>query len=148
MKAARGFTLLEVLLAFVILAAASGLLLGMLSGGLGQVSRSRSDTEASLYAQSLLDGVGVLEPIAPGARDGEFGGGRYRYRLEIAEAPDPAPAPPDPLAQAQANPTDPALAPKLFRVSLDVRWGDRPTQQLHLATLRARAPTQIVLGRQ
>ena len=144
MRAARGFTLLEVLLAFVILAAASGLLLGMLSGGLGQVARSRSDTEASLYAQSLLDGVGVLEPVAPGARDGEFGGGRYHYRLQIAEVPDPAPAPPDPLAPAVA--VDPATMPKLFRLVLDVRWGDRPAQQLHIATLRARAPTQILLG--
>ena len=144
MKPARGFTLLEVLLAFVILAAASGLLLGMLSGGLGQVSRARADTEASLYAQSLLDGVGVLSPIAPGARDGEFGGGRYHYRLQIAEVPDPAPAPPDPLAPAVA--ADPTTMPKLFRLALDVRWGDRPTQQLHIATLRARAPTQFVLG--
>ena len=144
MKHARGFTLLEVLLAFVILAAASGLLLGMLSGGLGQVARSRSDTEASLYAQSLLDGVGVLEPIAAGSRDGEFGGGRYRYRLEITEVRDPAPAPPDPLAPAAA--ADDAAAPKIYRVGLDVRWGDRPAQQLHIATLRARAPTQIVLG--
>jgi len=144
MKPARGFTLLEVLLAFVILAAASGLLLGMLSGGLGQVSRARSDTEASLYAQSLLDGVGVLEPIAPDARDGEFGGGRYHYRLQIAEVPDPAPAPPDSLASTV--PVDPATMPKLFRLALDVRWGDRPTQQLHIATLRARAPTQFVLG--
>ena len=144
MKPARGFTLLEVLLAFVILAAASGLLLGMLSGGLGQVARARSYTEASLYAQSLLDGVGVLEPVAPGERDGEFGGGRYHYRLQIAEAPDPAPAPPDPLAPTV--PVDPATTPKLFRLALDVRWGDRPTQQLHIATLRARAPTQLVLG--
>ena len=143
MKAARGFTLLEVLLAFVILAAASGLLLGMLSGGLGQVSRSRSDTEASLYAQSLLDGVGVLEPIAPGVREGEFDGGRYRYRLEIAEVPDPVPAPPD--APVPADAPLPIPIPKLFRLVLDVRWGDRPAQQLHIASLRARAPTQIVL---
>jgi len=146
MKPARGFTLLEVLLAFVILAAASGLLLGMLSGGLGQVARARSDTEASLYAQSLLDGVGVLEPLAPGARDGEFGDGRYRYRLEIVVAPDPAPAPPDPLVPEAAP--DPAIVPTLYRLSLDVRWGDRPTQQLHLATLRARVPTQVAVARQ
>ena len=119
MKPARGFTLLEVLLAFVILAAASGLLLGMLSGGLGQVARARSDTEASLYAQSLLDGVGVLAPIAPGARDGEFGGGRYHYRLQIAEVPDPAPAPPDSLASTV--PVDPATRPRWFASSPKAR---------------------------
>jgi general secretion pathway protein I len=146
MKPARGFTLLEVLLAFVILAAASGLLLGMLSGGLGQVARSRSATEASLYAQSLLDGVGVLEPVAPGERSGDFDGGRYHYRLQISEVPDPAPAPPDAPAPGpqQAGPG----APTLYRIALDVRWGERAGQQLHFATLRARAAAQLALGSQ
>lgn len=142
MKPARGFTLLEVLLAFVILAAASGLLLGMLSGGLGQVARSRSATEASLYAQSLLDSLGVLEPVAPGARAGVFDGGRYRYQLQIAETPDPVPPPPSDLpAPPQGQVV--AGAPKLYRIALDVRWGERATEHLHFATLRARVPSQL-----
>jgi general secretion pathway protein I len=141
MKSTRGFTLLEVLLAFVILAAASGLLLGMLSGGLGQVARSRSATEASLHAQSLLDSLGVLEPVAPGEREGEFEGGRYRYHLQIVETPDPIRPPPDALAPVNAQIV--AGAPKLYRVALDLRWGERSTEQLHFATLRARVPTQL-----
>ncbi len=144
MRPARGFTLIEVLLAFVILAAAAGLLLGMLSGGLGQVARARSETEASLYAQSLLDGIGILEPIAPGSRDGEFDSGRYHYRLQIAQVDDPVPAPPTAQAAGPAPISGQPLA-TFFRVSLVVRWGDRPTQQLSLSTLRARAATQQVL---
>lgn len=139
MKRARGFTLLEVMLAFVILAVAMGLLLSMLSRGLGQVRQSQEETEATLHAQSLLDQLGVLEPIREGESDGEFSDGRFRYRLEIAETEDPVPAPVTPMVVA-----DPTLAlgePKLFRVELAVSWGerDRP-REMRFITLRARTP--------
>jgi general secretion pathway protein I len=135
-----GFTLLEVMVAFVILAASLGLLLGMLSRGLHQVTAARSETEATLHAHSLLDQLGTLEPLAVGARDGEFDDGRYRWRLQVAPAADPAPPPPPaegaPPPQAMVG----ANAPVLYRVRLDVEWGDAgPTQQLHLETLRLRA---------
>lgn len=137
--AQSGFTLLEVMLAFVLLAAALGLLLSMLSNGLRQVQQAQGETEATLYAQSLLDQVGLLEPIEPGRSDGEFDHGRYRYQLEIAEVPDPAP-PPEPAVKAAEAPIT-IGAPKLFRVALAVRWGaGEPAQQLHFVTLRARAP--------
>jgi general secretion pathway protein I len=140
MRAVRGFTLLEVLVSFVILATASGLLLGMLSGGLKQVTRARSDTEASLYAQSTLDQLGIDAPIEPGVQEGVYGDGRYRYRLEIAEMDDPAPVPaPAPVAALpMALP-----AARLYRVLLEVRWGDAPTQRLRIATARARAPAPL-----
>jgi prepilin-type N-terminal cleavage/methylation domain-containing protein len=43
----RGFTLLEVMLAFVVLAVALGLLLGMLSRGLKQVTQSQAESRSS-----------------------------------------------------------------------------------------------------
>lgn len=134
-----GFTLLEVMLAFVLLAAALGLLLSMLSNGLRQVQQAQGETEATLHAQSLLDQIGVLEPIAPVRRDGEFDQGRYRYELEITEVPDPAPTPEPADRQVEAPIT--IGAPKLFRVALAVRWGaGLPAQRLNFVTLRARAP--------
>jgi len=140
MKPARGFTLLEVLLAFVLLGAAMGLLIAMLSNGLRQVRQAQDETEATLYAQSLLDQIGVLEPIVPVRRQGEFDRGRYRYELDIAEAQDPMPR----LMPAPQLPVAPALAegaPKLYRVALAVRWGTgQPAQQLRFVTLRARVP--------
>ncbi|MEO8162118.1 MAG: prepilin-type N-terminal cleavage/methylation domain-containing protein, partial [Arenimonas sp.] len=114
----RGFTLLEVMLAFVVLAVALGLLLGMLSRGLQQVTQAQGETEAALYAQSLLDTVGTLEAIEPGVRDGDFDHGRYRWRLQVTPSPDPAPAPlpadgaPLPQSATSAN------APVLYRVAL------------------------------
>jgi general secretion pathway protein I len=151
MKASRvsqnGFTLLEVLVAFVILAVALGLLLGMLSRGLGQVSRSGDETEATLHAQSLLDTVGTLEPITPGSRDGEFEQGRYRWHLQVAPAPDPAPPPPPPAGSPAPVPVPGLATPILYRVALDVQWGAAgPRQRLHFDTLRLRAPPEQAQG--
>jgi general secretion pathway protein I len=135
---AGGFTLLEVMLAFVLLATAMGLVIAMLSNGLRQVQQAQNATEASLYAQSLLDGLGVLEPIEPMAQDGEFDGGRYRYHLEIVEAADPAPRLELP---SRVEPRQALDAPMLYRIGLSVRWGaGQPAQRVDFALLRARAP--------
>ena len=138
----HGFTLLEVLVAFVILAVAMGMLLSMLSRGLGQVRRAQDETEASLYAQSLLDGLGVLEPLQAGQRDGDFEGGRYHYRLQVQEVDDPTPPPPRPPG---APPPAEALAgPTIFQVVLVVGWGEgSPRNELRYATLRARTPPLV-----
>lgn len=137
----RGFTLLEVMLAFVLLAAALGLLLGMLSRGLRQIRQSQGESEAALYAQSLVDQLGVLEPIVPGLRDGDFGGGRYHYRMQINEVPDPAPAPPAPNVATAAAAPKAVGAPVLYRIALEVTWGAaEPAQRLRFLSLRARAP--------
>ena len=148
MKPAReaGFTLLEVMVAFVVLAIALGLLLGMLSRGLKQVAQAASETEASLHAQSLLDALGTLEPIEPGVRDGQFDRGRYRWRLDVAEVEDPAP-PELSEAEIAALPIEGLGAPVLYRVVLEVEWGARaPAQRLRYATLRLRTPTPDALG--
>jgi general secretion pathway protein I len=141
-RAQRGFTLLEVMLAFVVLAAAMGLLMGMLSGGLRQVARAELETGAALHAQTLLDQLGTIEAIEPGTREGELDGGRYRYRMDIAPTEDPAPVEPSPGAP-QAVPQQ--GAPELFAVSLAVTWGegDDPSRQFRVATLRARTPTVL-----
>jgi general secretion pathway protein I len=138
----RGFTLLEVMVAVVILATALGLLLGMLSRGMKQVADSQSATEATLYAQSLLDQVGTMQDIAPMARGGSFANGRYHWRLQVVPARDPAPPPPpqENAPAPQVVQTD--SAPVLYRVVLDVQWGAAtPAQQLRFQTLRLRAPT-------
>lgn len=134
---ARGFTLLEVMLAFVLLAVAMGTIVGMLSRGLNQVQRSENASEAALYAQSFLDQLGVLEPLRPGQRQGEFGGRRYRYDLSVREAEDPSPRVP---SQVPVEPVQAANLPKLYRVELQVSWGRaNPDQRLRFVALRARA---------
>ena len=62
MRAARGFSLLEVLMAFALLTVGLGILVAILGGGLLQVRQAGDATGATLHAQSLLDQVGVLAP--------------------------------------------------------------------------------------
>jgi general secretion pathway protein I len=140
-RSARGFTLLEVLLAFALLALSMGLLLGMLSGGLRQVADAERETEATLHAQSLLDALGTLAPIAPGQSSGTFDDDRYRWTLDIREIQDPAPV----AAPTAATPTTPLQGgPKVLRVALEVQWGDGdPRRRLQMVTLRVRQPTEI-----
>ncbi len=136
MKRARGFTLLEVLLAFVILAVAMGMLMAMLSRGLRQVRSAQDETEAALYAQSLLDSTGVLESLQAAQTEGNWANGRYHYRLEVREVEDPTPKPP---AVPGAPAPGPVAAPRLFRLGLTVTWGrDEGQKELHFSTLRAR----------
>ncbi len=129
MKRQRGYTLLEVIVAFALLALALTLLLGTLSGAARQVRGSSDAARAALYAQSLLAQVGAGEAIAPGQQDGEFEEGRYRWQLRIAPWRDPAIA----AARQQVDPN----AAGLFEVTLAVQWGDAgPGQRLQLRSLR------------
>jgi len=128
----RGYSLLEVIVAFAVLGVALSLLLGALSGGTRQVRWAADSGRAVLHAQSLLDEVGVGEVLVPGRRDGEFGGGRYRWVLDVApyEDRDRPPAP-------QSDP----YAPQLLQLRLIVTWGEGGARErLQLETLRLVQP--------
>ena len=126
-----GFTLIEVIVAFAVLALALTLLLGTLSGASRQVRWADDAGRASLHAQSFIDQLGVGEVLAPGRQQGEFENGRFRWQLDIAPWRDPA----QPVAQPQA-----VGAPLLMAVSLRVAWGDAAKEQLRISTLRLVQP--------
>ena len=116
-RSARGFTLIEVIVAFAVLALALTIVLGTLSNASRQVRWSDDAGRAALHAQSLLDDTGVAETLIPGRSEGVFEDGRYRWTLDVApwrEPVTPGEAP---------QPVDPA-APRLLRLALDVYWGD------------------------
>lgn len=141
----RGFSLLEVMLAFALLAVALGILIAILGGGLNQVRNASDATEATLHAQSVLDELGVLAPIEPGRQQGESEDGRYRWTLEITEVDDPVPPEPtDPAIEPlESVGLQPVGVPVLYRVQLDIGWGeDDYARSLRFATLRARLPAQ------
>lgn len=143
MRRQRGFSLIEVIVAFALLAVAMGILIAILGGGLGQVRQAGDASEATLHAQSLLSEVGVLAPIEPGRAQGEFADGRYRWTLEITEVEDPVPqaAPVEGAAPIETVGLQQAGAPVLYRLQLDVGWGEGDyARQLRFATLRARYP--------
>ena len=136
--AQRGYTLIEVLVAFAILALALTLLLGTLSGASRQVRWADEAGRAALHAQSLLDDVGVGTALVPGRRDGVFEQGKFRWSLGVEPYVDPLMPP--------GGFVDPA-APRLLQLSLDVRWGDGddPRKRLQLESLRLVRPDAVVL---
>ncbi len=85
MRAQRGFTLLEMLAALVILALCSTVLLvsfGQAARALQQVQRSDRLVAA---ARSVLDEE-TSGPLQPGQRQGQWAGG-IRWQLDIREVP-------------------------------------------------------------
>ena len=131
----RGFTLLEVIIAFAVLALALTLLLGTLSGSAREVRASADAGRAAMHAQSLLDQVGVGEALRPGSRDGEFEDGRYRWNLSIDRYVDPA---------RRARDTIEPGAPQLMLLALHVEWGEGgPRERLDLQSLRLAQPEAL-----
>jgi len=124
--AARGYTLIEVIVAFALLALALTVLLGSLTNAARQVHWADGAGRATLYAQSLLDQAGVGEALKPGAREGTFENGRYRWTMAVRPQIDPA-------TQRPATTADGA---QLFVVALDIDWGAAAAQHLHIQTLR------------
>jgi general secretion pathway protein I len=133
----HGYTLLEVVIAFGVLALALTILLGILSGATKQVRWSEDAGRAALNAESLLDQTGVGTPLEAGHTEGQFENGRYRWTLDVAPWTDPTAPPPT------EQPVDPG-APQLYSLNLQVQWGDgAPRERLQLQSLRLATPSPI-----
>ena len=79
-----GFTLLEVMLAFVIFALSFATVLEIMAGSMRSVRRASDDTQVALLAQSIIDLVGTEIPI----EEGQFNGtdmDRYDWSMGISE---------------------------------------------------------------
>ena len=127
----RGYTLIEIIVAFAILALGLTLLLGTLSGATRQVRAAGDAGRAALHAQSLLDEFGNLPQ--PQHRDGELEQGRYRWQLDVEPWQDPSPP-------GAASPADPNAA-RLVHLHLQVEWGEgAPAQRIETTSLRLVLP--------
>jgi general secretion pathway protein I len=78
-----GFTLLEVMAAFVIAALATLVLYQAGFDGAAQTAAAARYQEAIVRAQSRLASIGVLTPLQPESLSGDDGGG-FHWRLTIA----------------------------------------------------------------
>jgi len=131
---ARGFTLLEVLVAFALLAVALTLLLGTLSGAARQVGEADLRSRAVLHAQSLLAVTGVEAPLQVGQHHGQWEDGRYQWDLQVRPYVEPRPA----AAAAMASGI--GAAPRLVELQLQVRWTQQRGGELAWRTLRLLPP--------
>ncbi len=113
-RGVQGYALIEVIVAFAILALGLTLLLGTLSGATRQLRQGGDAGRAALHAQSLLDAFGNAPQL--GSRSGELEDGRYRWRMDVTPWNDPAPR----NGPVRIDPN----AARLLELKLQVEWGD------------------------
>ena len=129
-----GFSLLEVLAAFVILSLFATSLFGLFSGALGNASAADDWSRALLVAQSRLAAAASVQPLAEASEAGTEDEGRIRWETRVAPWNPPEVDPE--LARISE-----AMMTRLYRVEVDVRFpgiagGER---SIALATVRLAA---------
>ncbi|WP_187770641.1 type II secretion system protein XpsI [Cognatilysobacter lacus] len=126
----RGYTLIEVVIAFAVLALALTLLLGTLTNSSRQVRWSADAGHAAMLSQSVLDRIDTEGALQEGDRDGDFEDRHYRWQLHVRRFEGPS----------TGQPVDPNAA-TLFALDLTMTWGDGgPREQLELHSLRLVPP--------
>lgn len=136
-----GFSLLEILVAFAVLALTLGVLLRIFGGGTRTAQTIDEYTRALSIAESLLAAAGVETPLEEGETEGDLNQG-YHWRLRVT----PYPVSPELLV------TDAAVPPPIrpYWLELTVEWGDEDEpRHIALQTLRtlksgsANRPTRV-----
>lgn len=118
----KGFTLLEVIAAIMLLAIAFTALMRVAGGSIRLSENARDHSEAALWARSLLDTAFTTEPIQPGRTSGRFDQ-RFRWQLSVSPWRPPAAPPNTPL--------------QLYQLDLEVMWGPPVhPHSAHFRTLR------------
>lgn len=127
----RGYSLIEVLVAFTILAMALTVLLRIFAGGLSNIDAASEYAQALRIGEAELAVPGVVEPMLPGVTRGESDGG-YSWTRRVAEfRPDERP-----------DYDDAELPP--WHIAVQVRWAaGRGTRTIDLETIRIAAPGTI-----
>ena len=84
-----GFTIVEVLVAFVIVGFTLASTISTFETGLAGVERAESHATALMLAESKLAEIGVTAPLAVGRWEGDFAGA-FRWRTDIIAITEPA----------------------------------------------------------
>lgn len=119
----RGFTLLEVLVAFAILTFSLAGVFGVFSNSLRAVRTGEEYAHATALARARLAEVGISDRSISDPSSGEDDDG-YRWRVDFEE-----------MSDITITPTDSGLVP--FRVTVLVEWGQGNGRSVELATIRA-----------
>jgi len=134
---ANGFSLLEVLVAFVIVSLVATALFRLFSGALGNAAAANEWSRATLVAETRLTIAANAQPLRETSDQGNEGDGRIRWETKVA--PYDPPNTPDDIARASET-----MPTRLYRVSVDVRFpsdnGGERTVSLSTLRLAARTP--------
>jgi general secretion pathway protein I len=119
-----GYSLIEVLVAFMILALALTVLLRIFSGGLRNVSVSSDYATATLIAESRLAAAGIDVPLAPGETSGTEGE-RFEWTVSVQDY------------QPWTGYRSAAKGVDAYRVTVTVEWPHgNNTRSVGLSTVR------------
>ncbi len=122
----QGFSLLEILIAFSILALSLGILLKIFSAGVDTAEVAEDYTAAVQIAQSLMAKTGVETPLQADQSSG-LENEKYHWLVEVIPF------------EFNPNNVDPtAITAALFKVKVSVSWGDDNSddRQVRLTTLK------------
>ena len=127
----RGFSVLEVLVAFIIVALVVTALFQLEGGALRNASGADEWTRALLVAQSRLELEAATEPLREASDAGVEPDGKIAWRASVTPYIPPD-ANPDLENASQTMPT------RLFRISVDVSFpgDDGKSRTLSLSTLK------------
>lgn len=122
----QGFSLLEILIAFSILALSLGILLKIFSAGVNTAMIAENYTVAVQLSESLMTKVGVEVPLQTGLSTG-LENKLYHWQVEVS-----------PFSLNIAHTDSQTVAAELFKVKVIVSWDDGHSsdRQLELITLK------------
>jgi general secretion pathway protein I len=129
-KRSGGFTLLEVLLAFVLFALSFTAVLEIMSGTMRNTVRSREFSEVALISQSVMDQLGVDIPLEAGTTMiGESGDYVWEVNIDVFEDLD---------GNARTMELAELTGIELLQIDLVISWGEPPRERSnHFSTIRA-----------
>jgi general secretion pathway protein I len=127
----RGFSLIEVLAAFVILSLVATALFRLFSASLNNASAAEGYSRAVLVAESRLEAAAAQQPLKEAEDRGTDDDGRitWQTRVEPFTAPD---------VDRDLERASEGLAMRLYRVTVDVKFtgADGRPRTFSLATVR------------
>ena len=137
MPRSRGFSLLEVLVAFVILALVATALFRLFSGGLTNASAAGDWSRALMLAETRLELAASTQPLRESTDRGVEDDGRLQWEARVGPYIGPD-------ADPEADRTAETLPMRLYRVVVDVKFpgqnGGERTLSLATVKLGARNP--------
>ena len=127
MRSQRGFTLVEIVVAFVLLSAVLMTGFEIFSQGLRRAGDLDDEARAIVIAQSKLAAAGTEELFKEGSSQGQSEDGRFRWTLTVQRTDEGSAGPGQPVNNAY----------QLYRVDVRVEWTtvDSRTRAVELATL-------------
>lgn len=110
---AKGFTLIEVLIASAILGLAFVAVVGVMSQSLRNISRVQAHEQVLLHAREQMTELLLQRPLMPGQTSGQWTDG-YRWEADVVPERNSAQ---DAVSSGNSK-------YRLYRVRLEILWGD------------------------